>query len=187
MEYLYTPETDEFYFLELNPRLQVEHPCTEMVSKVNLPAAQLQVAMGIPLHQVSGIRTLYGLDKDGGSDIDFANPAKPPRPHGHVIAARITAENPDEVEFAHHSCYPERESWSSSIVSTSCQSHLLHRDLNQVTVQSRSSTFGVVEMCGVTSQWEPLVASMNLQTLNSGTVLLGEKPEMMLERLWCLL
>ena len=42
VEYLYGKD-GSFYFLELNPRLQVEHPCTEMVADVNLPAAQLQV------------------------------------------------------------------------------------------------------------------------------------------------
>lgn len=44
VEYLYNTDGN-FYFLELNPRLQVEHPCTEMVSDVNLPAAQLQVCI----------------------------------------------------------------------------------------------------------------------------------------------
>lgn len=43
VEYLYG-EDGSFHFLELNPRLQVEHPCTEMVADVNLPAAQLQVS-----------------------------------------------------------------------------------------------------------------------------------------------
>lgn len=42
VEYLFS-EDGRFHFLELNPRLQVEHPCTEMVADVNLPAAQLQV------------------------------------------------------------------------------------------------------------------------------------------------
>lgn len=42
VEYLFTSEGD-YYFLELNPRLQVEHPCTEMICDVNLPACQLQV------------------------------------------------------------------------------------------------------------------------------------------------
>ena len=46
VEYLYL-ESGEYYFLELNPRLQVEHPVTELISGVNLPAAQLQIAMGI--------------------------------------------------------------------------------------------------------------------------------------------
>ena len=43
IEYLYNPQDQTFFFLELNPRLQVEHPCTEMVTDVNLPACQLQV------------------------------------------------------------------------------------------------------------------------------------------------
>ena len=36
--------------------LKVEHPCTEMVANVNLPAAQLMIAMGIPLHRIKSIR-----------------------------------------------------------------------------------------------------------------------------------
>lgn len=42
VEYLFS-EDGSFHFLELNPRLQVEHPCTEMIADVNFPAAQLQV------------------------------------------------------------------------------------------------------------------------------------------------
>ncbi|KAJ2555299.1 acetyl-coenzyme-A carboxylase [Coemansia sp. RSA 1933] len=102
VEYLYTPADDKFYFLELNPRLQVEHPTTEMVSGVNLPAAQLLVSMGIPLHNVREIRLLYGLDPKGTSPIDFefSSPQsnevqRKPQPKGHVIAVRITAENPE--------------------------------------------------------------------------------------------
>ncbi|KND02645.1 uncharacterized protein SPPG_01732 [Spizellomyces punctatus DAOM BR117] len=102
VEYLYEPATQEYYFLELNPRLQVEHPTTEMVSGVNIPAAQLQVAMGIPLSCIRDIRILYGLTPNSVSDIDFdfSSPQshqiqRKPSPKGHVIAARITAENPD--------------------------------------------------------------------------------------------
>ncbi|RKO91753.1 acetyl-CoA carboxylase [Blyttiomyces helicus] len=102
VEYLYEPDSKKFYFLELNPRLQVEHPTTEMVSGVNIPAAQLQVAMGIPLSCIRDIRILYGLTPNGTSDIDFdfSSPnahqiQRKPSPKGHVIATRITAENPD--------------------------------------------------------------------------------------------
>ncbi|XP_062585487.1 acetyl-CoA carboxylase 1-like, partial [Saccostrea cucullata] len=81
---------------QLNPRLQVEHPCTEMVADINLPAAQLQIAMGLPLYRLKDIRQLYEVDTWGDSPIDFSNPSIHPRPRGHVIAARITSENPDE-------------------------------------------------------------------------------------------
>ena len=76
--------------------VQVEHPCTEMVTEINLPAAQLQIAMGIPLHRIRDIRLLYGADPTGDSLIDFDSPEQQPEPNGAVIACRITAENPDE-------------------------------------------------------------------------------------------
>lgn len=94
VEYLYDPNQEKFYFLELNPRLQVEHPVTEMVADVNLPAAQLQVAMGIPLHRIKDIRLLYRQSAYGDNQIDFSRGRRNPK--GHVIAARITSENPDE-------------------------------------------------------------------------------------------
>uniref|UniRef100_A0A670JFK2 acetyl-CoA carboxylase n=1 Tax=Podarcis muralis TaxID=64176 RepID=A0A670JFK2_PODMU len=95
VEYLYS-EDGSFHFLELNPRLQVEHPCTEMIADVNLPAAQLQIAMGVPLHRLKDIRALYGEPPWGDSPIAFESPSNVPVPRGHVIAARITSENPDE-------------------------------------------------------------------------------------------
>jgi len=93
VEYLYNPD-GTYCFLELNPRLQVEHPVTELISGVNLPAAQLQVAMGIPLHNVRGVRRMYGEAPDDSTPIDFDNRDAKTLP-GHVIACRITAENPD--------------------------------------------------------------------------------------------
>ncbi len=103
VEYLYSHSDDKFYFLELNPRLQVEHPTTEMVSGVNLPAAQLQIAMGLPLHRIRDIRLLYGADPNTESEIDFEfskdnslQSQRRPTPKGHTTACRITSEDPGE-------------------------------------------------------------------------------------------
>ncbi|CAH8637452.1 unnamed protein product [Heterobilharzia americana] len=97
VEYLYDPYSNKFHFLELNPRLQVEHPCTEVVAEVNLPACQLQIAMGIPLHRIKDIRELYLVSPWSDSYIDFDDPNINRRPPScYVIAARITSEDPDE-------------------------------------------------------------------------------------------
>lgn len=95
VEFLYDTEAHRFYFLELNPRLQVEHPVTEGLTDVNLPSTQLQVGMGIPLNRIPDVRRLYNLNEQGDSLVDFANENYMPI-NRHVIAARITAENPDE-------------------------------------------------------------------------------------------
>ena len=95
MEYLYNAASNKFYFLELNPRLQVEHPVTEGLTGVNLPSVQLQVAMGISLDRIPAIRELFGRNPTGNDPIDFLA-EEYVYPNKHVIAARITAENPDE-------------------------------------------------------------------------------------------
>ena len=69
-EFLY--QDDEFYFIEMNPRLQVEHPVTEMITGVDIVREQLAIAAGEPL----------SLTQD---QVTFS---------GHAIESRINAEDP---------------------------------------------------------------------------------------------
>jgi len=59
-----------------------------------------QIAMGIPLYRIKDIRVLYGEEPWADSVIDFISPHNKPLPKGHVIATRITSENPDEVSLS---------------------------------------------------------------------------------------
>eukprot|EP01054_Gregarina_sp_Poly1_P000780 Gregarina_sp_Poly_1__779@NODE_1187_length_4827_cov_61_777101_g816_i0_p1_GENE_NODE_1187_length_4827_cov_61_777101_g816_i0NODE_1187_length_4827_cov_61_777101_g816_i0_p1_ORF_typecomplete_len837_score121_93CPSase_L_D2/PF02786_17/4_5e58Biotin_carb_N/PF00289_22/4_1e23Biotin_carb_N/PF00289_22/1e03Biotin_carb_C/PF02785_19/1_8e23Biotin_carb_C/PF02785_19/7_3e03ATPgrasp_3/PF02655_14/1_4e14Biotin_lipoyl/PF00364_22/1_4e10ATPgrasp_Ter/PF15632_6/1_7e08ATPgrasp/PF02222_22/8_6e08ATPgrasp/PF02222_22/9_9e03Dala_Da len=85
VEFLYDLSKKEFYFLEVNARLQVEHVVTEMLTDVNLPAAQIQVAMGIRLSEISDVALF--LDKR------LRQQQLGPR---HCMTARVTAEDAEK-------------------------------------------------------------------------------------------
>ena len=73
VEFLFDDKTDEFWFLEVNTRLQVEHPVTEEVTGIDLVSEQLRIARGEELGYLQ-------------NDIDFI---------GHSIEARLYAEDPN--------------------------------------------------------------------------------------------
>ncbi|MGH7886357.1 MAG: acetyl-CoA carboxylase biotin carboxylase subunit [Candidatus Binatia bacterium] len=73
IEFIYDNDTLDYYFLEMNTRIQVEHPVTEMITGVDLVAQQLRIARGEPLPFKQ-------------ADITFT---------GHAIECRITAESPE--------------------------------------------------------------------------------------------
>ncbi|HET7475052.1 MAG TPA: carboxyl transferase domain-containing protein [Dermatophilaceae bacterium] len=75
VEFLFHPADDAFAFLEVNTRLQVEHPITEVTTDMDLVKAQLHVAAGGRLE------------------------GEPPREVGHAVEARLNAEDPDR-DFA---------------------------------------------------------------------------------------
>ena len=52
VEFLVSPETDEYYFIECNPRIQVEHTVTEQVTGIDLVEAQFRIAAGASLGSV---------------------------------------------------------------------------------------------------------------------------------------
>ena len=80
VEFLMDEEDGRLYFIEMNTRVQVEHPVTEMVTNIDLVKSQILIAAGEPLDSV-----LLGSLDDGDGGVAL---------QGHAIQCRINAEHP---------------------------------------------------------------------------------------------
>ena len=78
MEFLYDMDSKKWYFIEMNPRIQVEHTVTEVVTGIDLVRAQIQVAQGGKLH----------------GDVMQLPKQKNVPCVGHAVQARVTTEDP---------------------------------------------------------------------------------------------
>jgi pyruvate carboxylase len=92
VEFLMDADTDQFYFIEVNPRIQAEHTVTEMITGVDIMKAQIKVTEGGRI----------GLTEDtmgeNGDIVERAAgvPAQATIPlNGHALQCRITTEDPD--------------------------------------------------------------------------------------------
>src|SRR5712692_1451053 len=78
VEFLVDSETGEWYFIEVNPRIQVEHTVTEMVTGIDLVRSQILIAEGHSLHE---------------PPLSLPSQEKMPL-YGHALQCRITTEDP---------------------------------------------------------------------------------------------
>ena len=77
VEFLMDMDTGAFYFIEVNPRVQVEHTVTEEVTGIDIVRAQILIAEGKSLIEATGVASQYDVKLDG-----------------HAIQCRVTTEDP---------------------------------------------------------------------------------------------
>jgi pyruvate carboxylase len=79
IEFLVDLDENKWFFIEMNPRIQVEHTVTEVITGIDLVRSQILIAQGYPLF---------------GPEMDFPAQDKIPR-NGYAVQARITTEDPE--------------------------------------------------------------------------------------------
>src|SRR5258706_404499 len=80
VEFLYDVDAGKWYFIEVNPRIQVEHTVTEMVTGIDLVQAQIRIAQGCKLHEAP-----LSLPKQEGVPL-----------YGAALQCRVTTEDPEK-------------------------------------------------------------------------------------------
>ncbi len=80
VEFLFDVDASKWYFIEVNPRIQVEHTVTEMVTGIDLVQAQIRIAQGCKLHEVP-----LSLPKQEGVPL-----------YGAALQCRVTTEDPEK-------------------------------------------------------------------------------------------
>ena len=85
VEFLMDADTGQFYFIEVNPRIQVEHTVTEQVTGIDIVKAQIRVTQGAVIGD-------SGADADNSAGVP---PQAEIRLNGHALQCRVTTEDPE--------------------------------------------------------------------------------------------
>ncbi len=194
VEFLYDAGSERFWFLEMNTRLQVEHPVTEAVFGVDLVELQLAVA--------------EGLDLFGGRAASAASLSRPASPDGHAIEVRLYAEDPAAGYQPQSGALtrfeiPEGEGLrvdagyaSGSIVSTHYDAMLAkvvcHAPTRETAARRLADALARARIHGVTTNRDQLVAVLRSEAflagevstafLDNGVVVTGLRPSSTSER-----
>jgi len=92
VEFLQDADTGRFYFIEVNPRIQVEHTVTEVVTGIDLVKAQIRIAEGAVI----------------GTEASGVPPQSAIRMNGHAMQCRVTSEDPENAfipDYGHITAY----------------------------------------------------------------------------------
>jgi pyruvate carboxylase len=100
VEFLMDRDTGAFYFIEVNPRIQVEHTVTEEVTGIDIVRAQILIAEGASLERGNRL----------------PEPVRTITLHGHAIQCRITTEDPQNnfiPDYGRITAYRAPRGWAS--------------------------------------------------------------------------
>lgn len=141
VEFILDKQTGQFYFMEMNTRLQVEHPITEMITDTDLVEWQLRVASGEPLPRKQ-------------SDIHIT---------GHSFEARIYAEDPDnnflpQTGQLNYLCLPDNTILSTDFGQT--------KRLNSYRETNVRLDTGVTAGDAISPYYDPMIAKLIVWDLN---------------------
>lgn len=93
VEFLVSPEAGDYFFIECNPRIQVEHTVTEQVTGVDLVEAQFRIAAGARLEEIGVV--------PGDADRGRAAAASVAAPRGYAVQARVVATGSGAISAYH--------------------------------------------------------------------------------------
>ncbi len=104
VEFLLVPETGDYFFIEANPRIQVEHTVTEQVTGVDLVEAQFRIAAGETLQSIGVVRGQANQDQanqDQAPVVRAAASGLGTEPRGYAVQARVVATGPGPISGYH--------------------------------------------------------------------------------------
>ena len=92
VEFLMDADTNQFYFIEVNPRIQVEHTVTEMITGIDIVKAQIRITEGGRIGLTEDVTDMSGAIAQRAAGVPAQHEI---RLNGHALQCRITTEDPE--------------------------------------------------------------------------------------------